>query len=66
MSTIQPFLGDFDMLPLGAHIRFGVVPTHTTSDEFQLVISKCGNLIRLVAGMTLEKPSRTRSRLLTR
>jgi hypothetical protein len=39
MTTLQPvdaFDGDFDMLPLMAHFRYGVVPTHPTSDDFQL------------------------------
>jgi hypothetical protein len=30
------FDGDFDMLPIKAHFRYGVIPSHPTSNDFQL------------------------------
>lgn len=41
---IQPFFGDFDLLPIGAHLRFGAVPRAPTSDDFQLAACLCSEL----------------------
>lgn len=35
MTTIDTFTGDFYLLPLAAHFRYGAVPTHPTSQDFQ-------------------------------
>lgn len=39
----NPFLGDFDLLPISAHFAHGEVPTHPTSDDFQLAAMKMGD-----------------------
>lgn len=39
----RPFLGDFDLLPLAAHLQHGAVPTHPTSDDFQLTAARLGD-----------------------
>jgi hypothetical protein len=31
----ETFCGDFDVLPLRAHLLYGPVPTHPTSQDFQ-------------------------------
>jgi len=35
LSAIDRFEGDFDLLPLAAHIRYGAVPAYPTSEDFQ-------------------------------
>jgi len=39
----NPFLGDFDLLPLAAQISHGCVPTHPTSDDFQAIALRLGD-----------------------
>jgi hypothetical protein len=34
------FDGDFDLLPLKAHILFGAVPTHPTYEDFALAVTE--------------------------
>jgi hypothetical protein len=36
ISPIDRFDGDFDFMPFAAHVRYGAVPTYTTSEDFQL------------------------------
>ena len=36
VSPIDRFSGDFDVLPIMAHFRYGQVPVRPTSDDFQL------------------------------
>jgi hypothetical protein len=35
INPIDRFVGDFEFLPVAAHFRYGAVPTHVTSDDFQ-------------------------------
>lgn len=37
------FCGDFDSLPIRAHILYGAVPTHPTSDDFQEAAMRAEN-----------------------
>lgn len=39
----NPFLGDFDLLPLAAQLAHGPVPSHPTSDDFQLAAMQHGD-----------------------
>lgn len=36
----NPFLGDFDLLPIAAHLAHGEVPLHPTSEDFQLAATR--------------------------
>jgi hypothetical protein len=35
ISAIDRFEGDFDLLPIAAHVRYGAVPPYPTSEDFQ-------------------------------
>jgi hypothetical protein len=35
LNPIDAFAGDFEFLPLAAQLRYGAVPTHPTSENFQ-------------------------------